>query len=181
MAMPCSPGDALYVPRTRPMTRHLDPFAKIRTSYTLRYESGMIETNVNPMNMQRFSKQQLAAMQVGEQLALTTRLPCLTLLQDRVGARTGIRFGVRAPLLIVSIIFFADKPCVFVFTGRCRQGKEEERHVLTGVHGDSSCVRCVVFQHGGVRGRAGAGHGEQHYRAGRVGNTQNCAHAWGGE
>ena len=57
-------ADALYAPRTRPMTRHLDPLANIRPSYTLRYESGMIETHANPINMQRFNKKQQAAMQV---------------------------------------------------------------------------------------------------------------------
>ena len=46
------------------MTRHLDPLANIRPSYTLRYESGMIERHANPINMQRFNKKQQAAMQV---------------------------------------------------------------------------------------------------------------------
>ena len=61
---PLRAPDALYAPRTRPMTRHLDPLANIRPSYTLRYESGMIERNANPIHMQRFSKKQQAAMQV---------------------------------------------------------------------------------------------------------------------
>lgn len=62
----CSEDSAdLFQPRARPMTQHLDPFANIRPSYTLRYETGMIEKNANPIYMQRLYEQQPAAMEVG--------------------------------------------------------------------------------------------------------------------
>ena len=75
--MSCSTGNTspFYEPRTRPTTQHSDPFTNVRPSYTLRYETGMIEKNANPVHMQR-PYQQPDAMEVGTRIvsALSTRV-----------------------------------------------------------------------------------------------------------